>query len=561
MASGLNIFRGGIAPFYRGRQYAQEDQMRRNQLEQEAFGIDRLRQLHNFESQLSQDPAFQDLPDAPQFNTPQAPATSQGPANIAPPSQAPTAGVRPPVAAQRQDNVPEVSFSELNDVGLGYRGLPPPAVPEEQMNSSQRSAYNGLRNAYRRVLSGRAGGEVYRRALDVAYRTGALARPQVTQDYTQDPLEGVRSYPENNPGQQTTQPNNGLAQAGVRATGMTSESVAAQIPQVIPGSVVSSGRRSRQHNAEVGGVPNSQHMSGTAIDFVLPEGTPFNEQQVRSQLAQIGLGNAEVINEGDHVHVEWGTTSPQGSAPTNDSAPTGQIFAAVQSAPDQAPGIIQMLQQQREEQARLYGLAVRTRNIPMALELRQRVRDLDLQTATTFAATALQDFNMSGNPGGIAAYLTWMTGREHSFAGENGTYTHYVDGQQQSEPASRAEIADEFRLTIDQEYQNQRSEAYQEMQQSLFEGQMQYQRETDVARIRGLSDLAVAQLRAQVEIQNGGRDPQVVELANGGAIMTYNDPVTRQPMFRQIMPAGRSPGSNTDSGALTLGPPQAIRGQ
>jgi hypothetical protein len=65
-----------------------------------------------------------------------------------------------------------------------------------------------------------------------------------------------------------------------------------------PGAQISSRQRTPQHNAEVGGVPNSQHLSGTAADFVIPP------QQRPSFIADARKRGFEAIDEGDHVHLE-----------------------------------------------------------------------------------------------------------------------------------------------------------------------------------------------------------------------------------------------------------------
>lgn len=71
-----------------------------------------------------------------------------------------------------------------------------------------------------------------------------------------------------------------------------------QLAGNFPGTQVSSLYRDPQHNAEVGGVPNSQHMRGTAGDFVVPKA----EQPAFIAKAQ-SLGY-EAIQEGDHIHLE-----------------------------------------------------------------------------------------------------------------------------------------------------------------------------------------------------------------------------------------------------------------
>jgi hypothetical protein len=71
-----------------------------------------------------------------------------------------------------------------------------------------------------------------------------------------------------------------------------------QLADNFPGTQVSSLFRTPEHNAEVGGVANSQHMRGTAGDFVVPQA---EQAQFIAKARALGY---EVIPEGDHVHVE-----------------------------------------------------------------------------------------------------------------------------------------------------------------------------------------------------------------------------------------------------------------
>jgi len=73
--------------------------------------------------------------------------------------------------------------------------------------------------------------------------------------------------------------------------------------QLVPGVTITSGARNPEHNAEVGGVPNSEHIpgNGMAYDLVPPKGMTMD--QLAAQLK--GLGAHQVLNEGDHVHVGW----------------------------------------------------------------------------------------------------------------------------------------------------------------------------------------------------------------------------------------------------------------
>lgn len=81
--------------------------------------------------------------------------------------------------------------------------------------------------------------------------------------------------------------------------------VFAGLAQAVPGLTVTSAQRSPEHNRDVGGVPNSYHLTGQARDILPP-----NAQQapaVRQWAAQNGM---EVIPEGDHWHIEPRPGSP-----------------------------------------------------------------------------------------------------------------------------------------------------------------------------------------------------------------------------------------------------------
>jgi hypothetical protein len=71
-----------------------------------------------------------------------------------------------------------------------------------------------------------------------------------------------------------------------------------------PGVTMTSGMRTPERNRQVGGVPNSQHLSGTAGDYAVP---PEQKAAFMAQARQQGF---EAIDEGDHVHLEL----PRGSA-------------------------------------------------------------------------------------------------------------------------------------------------------------------------------------------------------------------------------------------------------
>lgn len=64
---------------------------------------------------------------------------------------------------------------------------------------------------------------------------------------------------------------------------------------------VTSGRRSKKHNDDVGGHPNSRHLYGWAIDVVLDN--PVDTLTFVAECERQGL---KAINESDHIHVQKG---------------------------------------------------------------------------------------------------------------------------------------------------------------------------------------------------------------------------------------------------------------
>jgi hypothetical protein len=64
---------------------------------------------------------------------------------------------------------------------------------------------------------------------------------------------------------------------------------------------VTSTFRSAAHNKRVGGVANSYHLTGRARDSVPPKGMGMAAYAEALRRMNPGL---EVINEGDHVHIE-----------------------------------------------------------------------------------------------------------------------------------------------------------------------------------------------------------------------------------------------------------------
>lgn len=68
------------------------------------------------------------------------------------------------------------------------------------------------------------------------------------------------------------------------------------------GATITSGRRDAQHNKDVGGVRNSNHIPGNAIDVVPPKGMT-TAQLHDLLLATPGVHFSELIDEKNHVHI------------------------------------------------------------------------------------------------------------------------------------------------------------------------------------------------------------------------------------------------------------------
>ncbi len=82
-----------------------------------------------------------------------------------------------------------------------------------------------------------------------------------------------------------------------------------QLAQEFPAVTMTSGARSAERNAAVGGQPNSQHLAGTAADYVVPAN---QKPAFLSRVRQLGY---QAIDEGDHVHVQRPRGSGSGGQP------------------------------------------------------------------------------------------------------------------------------------------------------------------------------------------------------------------------------------------------------
>ena len=85
--------------------------------------------------------------------------------------------------------------------------------------------------------------------------------------------------------------------------------------------------RSVAHNREVGGVPNSYHLLGRAIDVVRRRGV--THRQIDAALRSAGYSLIESLDEGDHSHFAFG--------PAVVAQQTSLTAPAAPAAPSAAP--------------------------------------------------------------------------------------------------------------------------------------------------------------------------------------------------------------------------------
>lgn len=92
--------------------------------------------------------------------------------------------------------------------------------------------------------------------------------------------------------------------------------------KAVPGVVVTSRQRSAAKNAQVGGVKNSYHLTDNARDFVPPKGMDMGSLAAKLK-STFGAGY-DIINEGDHVHVEPGPKRSSRNASAKAGTPAKQ---------------------------------------------------------------------------------------------------------------------------------------------------------------------------------------------------------------------------------------------
>ena len=110
-----------------------------------------------------------------------------------------------------------------------------------------------------------------------------------------------------------TAPAGGGLVGGDRGGGPLGAGIEQAAQQLSPGVVVSGRARTPERNAQVGGVPDSYHMTDNARDFQPAKGQTV--AALAKRLEPLKAQGYDVIAEGDHVHVEPGPRMGRTAAP------------------------------------------------------------------------------------------------------------------------------------------------------------------------------------------------------------------------------------------------------
>lgn len=111
------------------------------------------------------------------------------------------------------------------------------------------------------------------------------------------------------------------------------EAIEAAVKSAVPGAIVTSGLRTPAHNAAVGGVPNSYHLTDQARDVVPPPGMSMGQfgQQLQAALPP----GTKILNEGTHLHIQPVARNVQSaSAPAAQPQPGGPATFVTKVASD-----------------------------------------------------------------------------------------------------------------------------------------------------------------------------------------------------------------------------------
>lgn len=121
-------------------------------------------------------------------------------------------------------------------------------------------------------------------------------------------------------------------QAPSYSNSMTPQDYFGVVKSIYPNAVFHGGGRTSQHNASVGGVPDSMHLTDQALDFSVP-GVPSS--QVFNAIHKAGVPVSEQLDEGTHLHMGWSPSKPNinPNYSPQDSAPSWATGGGTPDAP------------------------------------------------------------------------------------------------------------------------------------------------------------------------------------------------------------------------------------
>ena len=93
------------------------------------------------------------------------------------------------------------------------------------------------------------------------------------------------------------------------------------------GGTVTSGTRTAKHNEDVGGVPNSFHVKGQAVDIAKTAGMTLGK--IIKAFEKEGVSLIEKLDEGDHFHIAWSKRG--GNGPSEETLAKRAMAAALEA--------------------------------------------------------------------------------------------------------------------------------------------------------------------------------------------------------------------------------------